>query len=74
MQPVDFLIGSNFENAFNLLNSNLVDLNTNLVIFNDYMQGVFFKYFFAYMFIAVLFGVFLGFFMWSMFKILTRSK
>jgi len=74
MTPVDFLVGSNFDVAFNALSNAIAALSDNVVLLNEYMQGAFFKHFFAYLFVAILFGVFLGFFMFAMFKILTRSK
>jgi hypothetical protein len=67
MQPVS--IG---EETIGLMTS-IVALNTTLTNFMEYMQGTFFKWFFAYLFVALVFAVVLGFYMYSMYKIISRG-
>jgi len=41
--------------------------------FKVYMETTFFKFFFAYSFIALVFAVVLGFYMYTMYKIISRG-
>jgi hypothetical protein len=67
MQPVS--IGEETIGLMSAINS----LNTTLSNFLTYMQTTFFKWFFVYLFVALVFTVVLAFYMYSMYKIISRG-